>query len=254
MMPLGLGRAGAPLSVLCLGAHSDDIEIGAGGTLLTLIAEGAELDVLWCVMSGSVARKTEAENAAQDFLAGTRSHRIEVQSFKDGSFPAEYEGIKAWFEDLKTRAKPDLILTHRRDDRHQDHREICQHTWSTFRNHTILEYEIPKYDGDLGRPNCYVTLDERLSREKARLLMESFASQRSKQWFDEETFLALMRLRGLEAASATRYAEAFYSRKAVLGFAREESTDDVACARAGRVAESHSREPHLQSRTHPPAM
>jgi LmbE family N-acetylglucosaminyl deacetylase len=216
MMPLGLGRAGAPLSVLCLGAHSDDIEIGAGGTLLTLIAESAELDVLWCVMSGSVARKTEAENAARDFLAGTRSHRIEVQSFKDGSFPAEYEGIKAWFEDLKTRAKPDLILTHRRDDRHQDHREICQHTWSTFRNHTILEYEIPKWDGDIGQPNAYVPLRADVLNRKIELLMKHFGTQRSKAWFDDEVFRGLARLRGMECVAPERYAEAFVARKLAL--------------------------------------
>lgn len=216
MMPLGLGRAGAPLSVLCLGAHSDDIEIGAGGTLLTLIAEGAKLDVLWCVMSGSATRKTEAENAAQDFLAGAHSQRVEVMSFRDGSFPAQYEGMKAWFEDLKVRAKPDLILTHRRDDRHQDHREICQHTWSTFRNHTILEYEIPKWDGDIGQPNVYVPLRAGILDRKIELLMKHFGTQRSKAWFDQEVFRGLARIRGMECVASERYAEAFVGRKIAL--------------------------------------
>lgn len=216
MMPFGLARAGAPLSVLCLGAHSDDIEIGVGGALLTLIAQGMQLDVLWCVMSGSATRKEEAENAAQDFLQGARSRQVEVMSFRDGSFPAEYVGMKAWFEDLKARATPDLILTHRRDDRHQDHREICQHTWSTFRNHTILEYEIPKWDGDVGQPNVYVPLSAEILDRKIELLMRHFGTQRSKAWFDDEVFRGLARLRGMECVAPERYAEAFTARKLTL--------------------------------------
>lgn len=220
MMPFKLGGAGSRLSVLCLGAHSDDIEIGAGGTLLSLIAEGIELDVLWCVMSGSAARKTEAEDAAQDFLAGARTPRVEVMSFKDGSFPAQYEGVKAWFEELKTRVQPDLILTHRRDDRHQDHREVSQHTWSTFRNHTILEYEIPKWDGDIGQPNTYVPLRAEILNRKIELLMKHFGTQRSKAWFDDEVFRGLARLRGMECVAPERYAEAFIARKLALTAAR----------------------------------
>jgi LmbE family N-acetylglucosaminyl deacetylase len=216
MMPLKLGAAGVRVSVLCLGAHSDDIEIGAGGTLLSLIAEGAELDVTWCVMSGSEARKTEAEGAAHDFLAGAHSQRVELMSFRDGSFPAQYIEIKAWFEALKGRVTPDLILTHRREDRHQDHREICQHTWSTFRNHTILEYEIPKWDGDIGQPNTYVPLRAEVLNRKVELLMKHFSTQRSKAWFDDEVFRGLARLRGMECVAPERYAEAFVARKIAL--------------------------------------
>lgn len=216
MMPLKLGGPGTRLSVLCLGAHSDDIEIGAGGALMTLIAQGTGLDAHWCVMSGSAARRAEAENSARDFLAGAHSQRIEIMSFRDGSFPAQYEGIKAWFEDLKARAKPDLILTHRRDDRHQDHREVCQHTWSTFRDHMILEYEIPKWDGDVGQPNAYVPLRAEVLDRKIELLMKHFGTQRSKAWFDDEVFRGLARLRGMECAAPERYAEAFTARKLAI--------------------------------------
>lgn len=216
MMPLKLGSAGGRLSVLCLGAHSDDIEIGSGGTILSLIAGGVHLDVLWCVISGSAERKTEAESAAEDFLSGAKTKRVEVMSFKDGSFPAQYVEMKAWFEALKARVQPDLILTHRRDDRHQDHREICQHTWSTFRNHTILEYEIPKWDGDIGQPNAYMPLDAAVMDRKISLLMKHFGSQRSKAWFDEEVFRGLARLRGMECVAPERYAEAFFARKLAI--------------------------------------
>ncbi|NWF85059.1 MAG: PIG-L family deacetylase [Bryobacteraceae bacterium] len=216
MMALKLGAADTRLSVLCLGAHADDIEIGAGGTLLSLIARGMELDVVWCVMSASTDRRVEAESAARAFLQGARSQSIEVTAFRDGSFPSQYDGIKAWFENLKTRVKPDIILTHRRDDRHQDHREICQHTWSTFRNHMILEYEIPKWDGDLGQPNVYVPLPGEIMERKIDLLMKHFATQRSKAWFDEEVFRGLARLRGMECTAPERYAEAFVGRKLAL--------------------------------------
>lgn len=220
MMALNLGARGTRLSVLCIGAHSDDIEIGAGGTLHSWIAEGIALDVHWCVMSGAGDRKAEAETAARDFLDGARDQSIEVLAFRDGSFPSQYDGIKAWFEDLKKRANPDLILTHRRDDRHQDHREVCQHTWSTFRNHTILEYEIPKWDGDIGQPNVYVPLSAVAMERKIELLMKHFATQRSKAWFDDEVFRGLARLRGMECVAAERYAEAFVGRKLALSLTR----------------------------------
>src|SRR5262249_22694276 len=156
MRALRLAAPGEPLSVLCLGAHSDDIEIGAGGTFLTWIEEGIQLDVCWCVLSGAHIREEEARKSASDFLAGAGRAHVEVMPFKDGFFPVQSEEIKTWFELLKERVQPDLIFTHRGDDAHQDHREVCRHTWSTFRDHLVLEYEIPKWDGDLGQPNFYI--------------------------------------------------------------------------------------------------
>src|SRR5215469_3468658 len=152
MNALQLVRPGARLSVLCLGAHADDIEIGAGGTLLSLLERGSSLNVHWCVLSGGGVRETEAKKSAADFLVKAASAQIEVMSFRDGFFPEQGEPIKQWFESLKARVEPDLILTHRRDDAHQDHRQVCRLTWNTFRNHQILEYEIPKWDGDMGQP------------------------------------------------------------------------------------------------------
>ncbi|MCL2713017.1 MAG: PIG-L family deacetylase [Alphaproteobacteria bacterium] len=215
MTPLHLAKSGDPLKVLCLGAHCDDIEIGAGATLLSLIARGIALDVHWCVLSGGGARETEARCSAGAFLAGA-SMQIELQSFPDGFFPQHGAAIKAWFEGLKPRVDPDVILTHRRDDAHQDHRQISELTWNTFRDHLILEYEIPKWDGDLGQPNAYIAVPETALERKIGLLMAHFASQRSKHWFDEETFRGLARLRGMECRAPSRYAEAFVARKLLL--------------------------------------
>jgi LmbE family N-acetylglucosaminyl deacetylase len=216
MIPLKLPTAGERVVVLCLGAHSDDIEIGAGGTLLQWIATGVKLDVLWCVLSARGEREDEARRSAAAFLSGAADARIEVMPFKDGFFPAESEKIKGWFEALKLRVQPDLILTHRRDDAHQDHREVCRHTWSTFRDHLVLEYEIPKWDGDLGRPNLYVPLGASVLERKMDLLLAHFGSQRSKDWFDRDTFGGLARLRGMECRAPERYAEAFFANKLVL--------------------------------------
>lgn len=216
MTPLKLPAAGERLAVLCLGAHSDDIEIGAGGTLMQWIATGAKLDVVWCVLSARGEREDEARRSAAAFLSGAASTRIEVMNFKDGFFPAESEQIKGWFEALKLRVQPGLILTHRRDDAHQDHREVCRHTWSTFRDHLVLEYEIPKWDGDLGRPNLYVPLGASVLERKMDLLLAHFGSQRSKDWFDRDTFAGLARLRGMECRAPERYAEAFFANKLVL--------------------------------------
>ncbi len=213
MKPLQLAAPGERLSVLCLGAHADDIEIGCGATLLSLMERGVRLDVHWLVLSGDGgAREKEAKSSAADCLSGAASARVEVMSFRDGLFPEQGEAIKAWFETLKP-IKPDLILTHRRDDAHQDHRLVCRMTWNTFRDHTILEYEIPKWDGDMGQPNVYVPVSTRLIQRKIDLLMKHFGTQRSKQWFDPETFRGLARLRGMECAAPEGYAEAFYGRK-----------------------------------------
>ncbi|MGH6708426.1 MAG: PIG-L deacetylase family protein [Bradyrhizobium sp.] len=216
MKGLQLARPGERFSVLCLGAHSDDIEIGAGATLLSLIERGVQLDVHWCVLSGGGVRDDEARKSAADFLAKAAGARVEVMSFRDGFFPEQGEAIKQWFEALKQRVEPDLILTHRRDDAHQDHRKVCQLTWNTFRDHQILEYEIPKWDGDIGQPNVYVPVSAAAIRRKIDLLMAHFGSQRSKQWFDDETFRGLARIRGMECRAPERYAEAFFGRKLAL--------------------------------------
>lgn len=216
MNPLVLGNAGQRISVLCLGAHADDIEIGAGATLLHWIRSTACLDVHWCVLSAAGGRAAEAEASACDLLAGTAATTIEIAGFRDGFFPCQGEAIKAWFENLKARVDPDIILTHRADDAHQDHREVARHTRTVFRDHLILEYEIPKWDGDLGQPNLYVPVESALLERKIDLLHRHFGSQRSKDWFDPETFRGLARIRGMECRSPHRYAEAFFTRKMAL--------------------------------------
>jgi LmbE family N-acetylglucosaminyl deacetylase len=216
MRPLQLARAGERLSVLCLGAHSDDIEIGAGATLLTLLARGVRLEVRWCVLSGAEERSHEAKASAGDFLSAAASAHIEVMAFRDGFFPQQGEAIKSWFERLKTNVSPDLILTHHRDDAHQDHREVSRLTWNTFRDHCILEYEIPKWDGDLGQPNVFVPLAEDILERKIELLLAHFGTQRSKHWFDADIFRGLARLRGMECRAPERFAEAFFARKLAL--------------------------------------
>jgi LmbE family N-acetylglucosaminyl deacetylase len=216
MRGLPLGASGDRLSILCLGAHSDDIEIGAGGLLLSLVARGLRLDVHWCVLSAAGPREQEARSSASDFLCEAATAKVEVMSFRDTYFPQQAEAIKTYLEDLKTRVTPDLILTHRRDDAHQDHREICRLTWTTFRDHFILEYEIPKWDGDLAQPNVYVPISRRNLARKVDLLNKHFGSQRSKDWFDDEVFRGLARLRGMECRAADGYAEAFVGRKIAL--------------------------------------
>jgi LmbE family N-acetylglucosaminyl deacetylase len=216
MRALDLARPQEKLSVLCLGAHSDDIEIGAGGTILGWIASGVRLEVHWCVLSAIGPRAAEAEASAAAFLAGAESSTIELARFEDGFFPYHGKAIKAWLEDLRVGVEPDVILTHRRNDAHQDHREICQLTWNLFRDHLILEYEIPKWDGDLDRPNLYVPLPAAVLERKLELLFAHFGTQRSKDWFDAETFRGLARLRGMECRAPERYAEAFVMPKARL--------------------------------------
>jgi LmbE family N-acetylglucosaminyl deacetylase len=218
MISLTVGGAGERLSVLCLGAHSDDVEIGAGGTLLSLIARGVRLDVTWCVLSARGKREDEARASAGEFLAGAEKASIELGSFDDSYFPAQMREIKEWLADIRGRSTPDIVLTHRRDDAHQDHRMVNQITWNLFRDHQILEYEIPKWDGDLGRPNVYAPLSREGLDRKVELLMRHFGSQRSKDWFDAETFRGLARLRGMECRAPEGFAEAFTLRKANLSF------------------------------------
>jgi LmbE family N-acetylglucosaminyl deacetylase len=214
MLALDLARPGKALRVLAIGAHSDDIEIGAGGTILTWIASGAEVSVDWCVLSAPAERATEARSSAADFLAGAARSDIHLGDFRDGYFPAERTAVKDWVEGLKRLERPDVILCHQRDDAHQDHRLVCELAWNTFRDHLILEYEIPKWDGDLGQPNAYVALPEAALARKIELLHKHFGTQRSKAWFDDETFRGLARLRGVECRE--RYAEAFFARKLLL--------------------------------------
>jgi LmbE family N-acetylglucosaminyl deacetylase len=213
---LQLAAPGDRLSVLCLGAHSDDIEIGAGATLLSLQERGVRLNVNWCVLSGGAEREKEARASALDFLASAESSQIEVMSFRDSFFPEDGDAIKSWFAELRNRVQPDVIFTHRRGDAHQDHRQVCRLTWNTFRDHSILEYEIPKWDGDMGQPNVYAPVSARVLERKIDLLMTHFGSQRSKQWFDPETFQGLARLRGMECRAPERYAESFFGRKLTL--------------------------------------
>lgn len=216
MKAFRIAEPGDRVSVLCLGAHSDDIEIGAGATLLAWLEQGIRLDVHWCVLSATTERAAEARASAIEFLEQAASHQIEVMSFRDGFFPQQGEQIKDWFEALKNRVEPNVILTHCKDDAHQDHRLLARLAWNTFRNHLILEYEIPKWDGDMTTPNLYMPVSAAVMRRKVELLMKHFGSQRSRQWFDPETFLGLARLRGMECRAQERYAEAFVARKLSL--------------------------------------
>lgn len=201
--------------ILCLGSHSDDIEIGCGGTVLKLIEKYPKCEFSWVVFSAEGQRKQEALKSAGLFLEGASKRKVAVLNFKTSFFPYEGARIKEAFERLK-KFQPDLVLTHYRHDLHQDHRVVCDLTWNTFRDHLILEYEIPKYDGDLGVPNFFVKLDEGTCDRKVRHILDCFKTQRNKHWFSEDTFRALLRLRGMESCSKEKFAEAFYSRKVVL--------------------------------------
>lgn len=202
------------LTILSLGAHCDDIEIGCGGSMLKIIEEYNIREVQWIVFSSNEVRRAEALISANQFLKDVPEKRIKIEDFRDGYLPFQGTEVKEYFENLKNEIQPDLIFTHYRDDRHQDHRLINELTWNTFRNHFILEYEVVKYDGDFGIPNLFVPLEENMLGRKNEIILNAFASQASKHWFDLETFNALPRLRGLE--SSTRFAEAFYTRKIVL--------------------------------------
>lgn len=201
--------------VLCVGAHSDDIEIGCGGTILKLTEEHPGVELMWVVFSAEGVRNEEARDSAKAFLTKAGRSHVLVKDFRGSFFPFQGEEIKEFFETLKP-FQPDLVFTHYREDRHQDHRVLSDLAWNTFRSHVILEYEIPKYDGDFGVPNFFVPVSEAHCRKKARLLRKHFKSQANKHWFTEELFLATPRIRGMECDSPTLYAEAFYSRKMLL--------------------------------------
>jgi LmbE family N-acetylglucosaminyl deacetylase len=213
---LGLALPKAPV-ILCLGAHADDIEIGCGGTLLTWLATHRDTTVHAVVFSGGgTPREAEAQAGAVKFLAAAKTRYLTVDKFRDGHFPAALTELKDRTAALRDAVKPDLIFTHHRDDRHQDHRTVSDVTWQTFRDDLVLEYEVPKYDGDLGQPNLFVPLSAAQLKAKTDHLMAAFPSQRSKRWFTPETFAALPRLRGIECGAPEGYAEAFYARKVTL--------------------------------------
>ncbi len=217
MLRLAFGREnGSPRRILCLGAHADDIEIGAGGAVLRLCEEYGDIEAWWVVFAASGPRGAEAKKSASIFLEKAYRKTVVVRSFRDSFFPFQGIKIKKYFEDLKNSFSPDLILTHNRNDLHQDHRFISEVTWNTFRDHLILEYEIVKYDGDLGNPNFFVGLDTETCRKKIGTIMTCFKTQNSRKWFSEETFLSILKLRGIESDVANTYAEAYYCRKMVF--------------------------------------
>jgi LmbE family N-acetylglucosaminyl deacetylase len=214
MLPLNLEKnTQQGFTILCIGAHCDDIEIGCGGTILKLTQEYEVTAVKWVVFTSTDERAAEAQVSASQFLQDVIQKEIIIHKHRDGFLPYLGYEIKSDFEDLKKDFSPDIIFTHYRNDRHQDHRFISDLTWNTYRNHLILEYEIPKYDGDLGVPNFFVPLATAVTDKKVDIILQSFKTQAAKHWFDKETFLSLMRIRGMESASETCYAEAFYARK-----------------------------------------
>jgi LmbE family N-acetylglucosaminyl deacetylase len=212
---LSIGRSTRPLTILCIGAHSDDIEIGCGGTVLRFLRSRSRVTVHWVVLCASGAREKEARASARRMLRRAHVSTVRIEHFRDAYLQHDGAAVKDCFEKLKE-IDPDIVFTHYGDDAHQDHRFVSQLTWNTFRDHCILEYEIPKYDGDLGRPNVFVSIPPIVRREKVRLLMSAFATQRSKRWFSPSTFEGLMRLRGIESTASDGYAEAFFARKILL--------------------------------------
>lgn len=213
MLELAFQQTAKPMRILCLGAHGDDLEIGCGGAIMRFLDE-QEVIVHWVVFGCSAQRGEEARCSAESLLEKAVKQEIEIRGFRDSFFPYRGDQVKESFEELKKRFSPDLIFTHTRSDLHQDHRVINELTWNTFRDHLILEYEIPKYDADLGSPNVFIRLNEEVCRRKVEHILRFFQTQKRKHWFDEETFRGLMRLRGVEAG--IRYAEAFYCRKMLI--------------------------------------
>jgi LmbE family N-acetylglucosaminyl deacetylase len=218
MLPLNLSLdPSLPLQVLCLGAHADDIEIGCGGTVLQLLAQRPNVHVTWVVFSAAGVREQEARESAARFLAGAARQTVVVKNFRDGFFPYVGGEIKEFVESLKQEVPdPHLVFTHYRDDRHQDHRTVSDLTWNTWRRNMVLEYEIPKYDGDLGTPNCFVPLSREMGQRKIESIREVFKSESHKAWMSADTFEAMLRLRGVECAAPQKWAEAFHCRKLIL--------------------------------------
>jgi LmbE family N-acetylglucosaminyl deacetylase len=205
-----------PLHILCLGAHSDDIEIGCGGTVLRLAEQYPDCMFHWVVFSAIGIREAEAKHAATLFVRPEKLKDLLLKTFPDGFMPFVGAEVKLVFEELKKTSSPDIIFTHNRKDAHQDHRLIAELTWNTFRNHMVLEYEIPKYDGDMGQPNVFVPLERELCEKKVSHIMDAFHSQQTKPWFHPDTFHSLLRLRGMECNAPSGRAESFYCHKLVL--------------------------------------
>lgn len=203
----------SPLKLLLIGAHADDIEIGCGATILSLLERYLKCEVRWVVLSGSEERQGEAKQSADLFLRNAGDKRVNILSYEDGYFPQHSAEIKKYFEDELKQYDPSIVFTHHRHDLHQDHRIVSELTWNTFRNHLILEYEVFKYDGDLGQPNVYFRVSEKKCKEKVSNIMQCFQSQSEKHWFTEDTFWSMLRIRGVEVASSSKYAESFYGRK-----------------------------------------
>jgi LmbE family N-acetylglucosaminyl deacetylase len=216
VLPLSLQTGTRPIKLLCLGAHSDDLEIGCGGALLRWLREYDAVDVTWAVFSAGAERGVEARRSARALLRGAHELDIVLGDFDDTRVAADFARAQAFTRNLARRVEPDVVLTHRLEDRHQDHRLVAELTWQTFRDHLILEYEIPKYEGDLGQPNLYVPVSEAIAARKVRHLLAHFGSQRAKGWFRESTFRGLMALRGIECRADSGLAEAFHVRKAVV--------------------------------------
>lgn len=207
---------GPSATVLCIGAHCDDIEIGCSGTLLELRRRSPGLRVHWVIFAGNDVRGAESRQAAQRLLGPAPACTVDVQQFRESYLPYDGAAVKDYFEAVRARIEPDLVFTHCLADRHQDHRLLAELTWNTFRRHLILEYEIPKYEGDLGHPNVYVPLSDALVERKLDALMESFPSQRHRPWFTRDLFAAQLRLRGIECDAESGFAEAFHARKVIL--------------------------------------
>lgn len=207
---------GERLKILCLGAHCDDIEIGCGATLMRLLDEHPNAEVLWVVFSSNETREIEARKSAEIYLKNHKNFKIEINQFRNGFFPYIAQDIKEYFEQLKQSFDPDLIFSHYLLDRHQDHRTIAELTWNTFRNHTILQYEILKYEGDLKTPNFYSIINSGYLEKKVNLLLSCFISESDKHWFTKESFMALMRIRGVESGGVTGYAEGFHADKIIF--------------------------------------
>ena len=216
MMPLQIGPDLQCLRVLCLGAHSDDIELGCAGTLLQWLSRYERVELTWVVFSATEQRALEARKSVRALMKRAAHLDIVLGDFVDTQFPAEFTRAQAFMRSLAARCSPDVVLTHRLEDRHQDHRLVAELTGQAFRNHLILEYEIPKYEADLGQPNLYVPLAAAVAQRKQRHLLSVFGSQRSKDWFNERGLSALMNLRGLECRAPSGCAEAFHVRKAVI--------------------------------------
>ena len=217
MLPVALGGGSkGPLRILCLGAHSDDIEIGCGATILRLLAEHAGSSIHWVVFSATETREREARASAADFTARAGQARVVTQAFRESFFPSVWSDIKSFFEQVKREAAPDVVFSHHHADLHQDHKTVAELTWNTFRAHLVLEYEIPKYEGDLGRPNFFVPVERAVADKKVELLLRHFQTQGARAWFRADTFHGLMSIRGVECQAPEARAEAFHARKLVL--------------------------------------